>query len=83
MQFWQREEQRILKGYEYLPNKFITGELYYYFNYSIMDKTVEKDGITYTLMGAPDTWDGTIEVDTYYQEAKKNKARYCTGSYRG
>lgn len=73
MQFWQREEERILKGYEYLPSKFITGELYYYFNYSIMDKTVEKDGLTYTLMGAPDTWDGTIEVDTYYQEAKENK----------
>ena len=73
MQFWREEERRIIEGYEYEKGKFITGELYYYFNYSVMDKTVEEKGITYTTMGFPVTWDGTIKVDNYLQKAKANK----------
>lgn len=73
MQFWREEERRIIEGYTYDKDKYVSGELYYYFNYSIMDKTIEKNGITYTTLGFPNTWDGTVKVDNYLQSAKKNK----------
>ena len=64
-EFWDREEDRILNGYE-VGGARITGEHYFYLNYSPILRTVEdknasrgkKKSIIKKSVDFPDFWDG-------------------------
>lgn len=84
MKWFDEENNRIWNGYlREEDGAYISGQLYWYLNYSPITLTRTINGIDCQVPDMPDFWEGVWWRMTGWWEARRNKANFAEISSRG